>query len=67
MHEDGLHYWTEPLPGERAQLWADLVMEGRLESTWQVGSPAGRAIVEAAAEASNRHALATHRKVQEDA
>jgi len=33
-------YWAEPLPGGRAQMMADLVVDSRIVQTWPVGSPA---------------------------
>jgi hypothetical protein len=43
---DGLHYWIDTLPGERAQMWADLVRGGQVVSTFRIGSPAPREAVE---------------------
>lgn len=60
---DGLHYFAEALPGGRAQLRADLVTDGRVESSWPVGSPAAAAEVEAAAVEANRHAAGTRRRL----
>lgn len=40
-------YWIEYLPGDRAQLHADLTDGDGSLLTWPVGSPAPRAAVEA--------------------
>lgn len=43
-----IHYFIEHLPGNRAQAWADLCdIDGTIEATYRVGSPAPRATVEA--------------------
>jgi len=40
-------YFIEPLPGRRGQLHVDLVVDGRCEASWPVGSPAPLATIEA--------------------
>jgi hypothetical protein len=57
MKRDGLHYWIEPLPGERGQLHADLVADDRIETSYPVGSPAPRAVIERAYPEAGRKAL----------
>ncbi len=43
-----VRYFSEPLPGDRAQLYADLLGDdGKIEATYPVGSPAPRAPVAA--------------------
>lgn len=36
---DGLHYWVEVLPGDRGQMHCDQVINGRMETSYTVGSP----------------------------
>lgn len=46
------HYYAEPLPGKRAQMQVDVVIDGRLvpELSGKVGSPAPESTVRDAAE-----------------
>ena len=50
MDDDGIYYWIERLPGERGQMHADLVLDGRVSTSWRAGSPAPLSTVEAALE-----------------
>jgi hypothetical protein len=47
-------YFADPLPGDRAQMRADVIEDGRVVKTYPVGSPAPRKTVEAAARRDNR-------------
>lgn len=50
----GIVYFTEPLPGGRAQMYADVLeADGTVHVTYPVGSPAPRETVEAACRYDN--------------
>lgn len=53
MTRDGVRYFLDPLPGDRAQMIADVVIDGAVVLTYPVGSPAQADVVAAAADRFN--------------
>jgi len=53
---DGLHYYVDLLPHDRGQMRADLVDDGKIVQSWNVGSPAPFKTVEKAAKEHNLYA-----------
>lgn len=51
---DGVILYAEALPGNRAQLRADVILAGRVIDSYPVGSPAPAETVERAAAGWNR-------------
>ena len=54
LEPDGIHYHVEELPGDRGQIVADVVADGRRARSYRFGSPAPLDRVRAAAAQLNR-------------
>jgi hypothetical protein len=52
---DGVHYHVEALPGGRGRLRADVVLDGRLDHSYGIGSAAPLATALTAAALLNRY------------